>query len=181
YGARLHTALRRGIAYTADGEATVELAPGDYTLVATRGTEWGIDRRAVTVARAAPGSAAVGPIALTIDREVDTTGFIAADTHVHTLTFSGHGDASVEERMVTLAGEGVELAVATDHNHETDYRPVQEHMGLHEHFTPVIGDEVTTGVGHMNAFPLDPSLQTPDHTLKDWIALVDGMRAAGAK
>ena len=35
----------------------------------------------------------------------------------------GHGDATPEETMLSIAGEGIELAVATDHNHHTDYRP----------------------------------------------------------
>ena len=139
-----------------------------------------MDRKDIVVPRGKPGSAPVGPVQLAIRREVDTTGFVAADTHIHTLTHSGHGDASVEERMVTLAGEGVELAIATDHNHNTDYRPTQDRMGLNEHFTPVTGNEVTTKVGHMNAFPLDPSESPPDHTLENWIQLVDHIRAKGA-
>ncbi len=38
----------------------------------------------------------------------DTSGFIAADTHLHTLTFSGHDNAMVEDRLLTSASEGVE-------------------------------------------------------------------------
>jgi hypothetical protein len=112
---------------------------------------------------------------------VDTRGFVACDTHIHTLTFSGHGDSSVEERLVTLAGEGVELAVATDHNHHTDYRPLQEEMRLHEHFTAVTGNEVTTDNGHFNAFPLDPKSDVPPYKVTDWVKLLDGIRAKGAK
>lgn len=176
YGASLMTAVRPGIAYTGNGGVTFELPPGDYLLWASRGPEWGIDKKEIRVE-----SAPLGPIALCVDREVDTTGFVAADTHVHTLTHSGHGDASMEERMVTLAAEGVELAIATDHNHNTDYRPTQKRMGLHEHFKPVTGNEVTTKVGHFNAFPLDPKDKVPNYKLEDWISLVDGMRAKGAK
>ena len=60
--------------------------------------------------------------------------------HTCTLQFSGHGDASAMERVVTLAGEEVDLAIATDHNHQTDYSPFQEQAGLTEWFTPVIGN-----------------------------------------
>ncbi|MBI5435341.1 MAG: CehA/McbA family metallohydrolase, partial [Planctomycetes bacterium] len=99
----------------------------------------------------------------------------------HTLTYSGHGDASVEERLVTLAGEGVELAIATDHNHQTDYLPLQRALALNAWFTPVVGNEVTTDNGHMNAFPLDPSAPVPESKVTDWKALVAGIRANGAK
>ena len=171
YGASLMTAVRPGIAYTGNGGVTFELPSGDYVLWASRGPEWGLDKQELRVEDAAPGKAPVGPIKMSIAREVDTTGFVAADTHVHTLTHSGHGDASVEERMVTLAAEGVELAIATDHNHNTDYEPTQKRMHLHKHFKPVTGNEVTTKVGHFNAFPLDPREGVPDYKLKDWIKL----------
>ena len=49
---------------------------------------------------------------LSIRREVSTAGLVACDTHVHTLTYSGHGDATIDERAVTLAGEGIELPIA---------------------------------------------------------------------
>ena len=169
-------ALRRGLVYTRGTPTTLELPAGRYFVYATRGMEWSRAERHIVVRPGAPLQ-----VSLKIAREVDTTGFIAADTHVHTLTFSGHGDASIEERMLTLAGEGVELAVATDHNHNTDYRPVQETMQVTEFFTPVTGNEVTTRLGHMNAFPLNPNDPPPNHKLDSWIKLVNDIRARGAK
>lgn len=176
YGERPTTAVRPGIAYTSDGLAVLELPAGRVQVWASRGMEWSVDSREVEVVYG--GTAEV---ALTLVREVDTRGWIAADTHVHTLTYSGHGDASVEERLVTLAGEGVELAVATDHNHQTDYSPLQRALALTAHFTSVVGNEVTTDNGHMNAFPLDPAQAIPPHEEADWKKLVQGIRAKGAK
>jgi len=170
------TAVRDGVVYTATGEASFEVVRGGYRIYATRGSEWGLAEAEITVA-----AGQVAEVELSIRREVDTTGFIACDTHIHTLTFSGHGDSSVEERMVTLAGEGVELAIATDHNHNTDYRPVQAQLALGEFFTPVTGNEVTTPVGHFNAFPLDPAEPVPAYDLKDVVKLVAGMRSKGAE
>src|SRR5262245_3580143 len=37
-------AVRPGVVYTPDGRAEVELAPGRYTVYASRGFEWGVDR-----------------------------------------------------------------------------------------------------------------------------------------
>ncbi len=170
------TAVRLGIAYSGDGAATIELPEGRYAIWASRGMEWSCATTEVEIA-----AGAARHVALELAREVDTTGWIAADTHVHTLTYSGHGDSSVEERMVTLAGEGVELAVATDHNHQTDYRPVQEKLALSSWFTPVVGNEVTTDNGHMNAFPLPPGKDVPPFKESDWAKLVAGIRAKGAK
>lgn len=178
FAARDGTAVRDGLVYTGDGEAACELPAGRYVVHATRGAEWSLASAEADLS-GPPGA----PLALRLElrREVDTRGWIAADTHVHTLAFSGHGDASVAERVVTLAGEGVELAVATDHNHQTDYRPEQARLQLSGWYTAVTGNEVTTDVGHFNAFPLPPGGPRPDHTLRDWVALVDGMRAAGAR
>ena len=175
YAEKLTTAVRKGVCYTSNGEATFELPPGDYDVWATRGTEWSLGHARLTV----DGAEHLVPLELV--REVDTTGYVACDTHVHTLTFSGHGDSSVEERMVTLAGEGVELAISTDHNHNTDYRPYQERMGLNEYFTPVVGNEVSTPVGHFNAFPLDPEDEVPPHDLRDIDVIVSGIREKGAQ
>lgn len=176
YAERPTSAVRPGIAYTAAGEAVLELPAGRYEVWASRGMEWSVERRTLEVRHGETGA-----LALALAREVDTRGWIAADTHVHTLTHSGHGDASVEERLVTLAGEGVELAIATDHNHQTDYRPLQRALALAPHFTPVVGNEVTTDNGHMNAFPLDPAVPIPAHEETDWKKLVAGIRARGAK
>ncbi len=55
--------------------------------------EWGLDTATVEVGRDEPGEAAIGPVTLSIRREVDTTGHVESDTHIHTYTRSGPGDA----------------------------------------------------------------------------------------
>ena len=176
YAERMGTAVRAGIAYTTEGVTLLELPAGPCEVWASRGMEWSVAHRTVNVAQGGTST-----IELALEREVDTTGWVAADTHIHTYTHSGHGDASVEERLVTLAGEGIELAIATDHNHQTDYRPLQTALALTPYFTPVVGNEVTTDNGHMNAFPLDPAREIPPHEEKDWKKLVAGIRAKGAR
>lgn len=168
------TAARDGVLYL-DGEATVELPRGTYACFATRGNEWSLASSAVTLG-ASPAS-----VELTLRREVDTSGFVACDTHLHTLQFSGHGDASALERQVTLAGEGVELAVATDHNHQTDYGVFQRELGLQRWFTPVVGNEVTTDIGHFNGFPFDPAMPRAPFRSRDIVTIVQGMRELGAQ
>jgi hypothetical protein len=170
-----NAAVRTGRMYTTGVRTAFELSAGRYEFSATRGMEWGLARKTVLVSS---GTTAVD---LRLRRQVDTTEFIAADTHIHTLTFSGHGDATIEERMVTLAGEGVELAVATDHNHQTDYEPYQTRLELNPFFTPVTGNEVTTKNGHFNAFPMPPGGALPNHLETDWVKLIADIRLKGAK
>jgi len=165
-------AMRIGVVYTRDGKAMLSLPPGDYVLHAGRGFEWSVERAVISLR-----AGETKQVAMQLRREVPTVGWIAADSHIHTLTHSGHGDAKIEERMLTIAGEGIELAVATDHNHHTDYAPSAASMGVAERFTPVIGNEVTTKHGHFNAFPIEPGARVVNHEQEDWAKLLPEIRA----
>ncbi len=134
-----------------------------YTVYASRGFEYSIDSTAFEVG---PGETLQRRLQL--KRELTTPGYVSCDTHVHTLTHSGHGDSSIEERIVSIAGEGLELPIATDHNYHADYEPLAQTMGLRKFFTPVRGNEVTTKVGHFNIFPVDAAAAPPDHLGADW-------------
>ena len=146
-----HLAVRPGMVFTSTGRATLGVPAGRYTIFAGRGFEYSLTRAEVTVAA---GQTLTKSIA--IGREVPTKGYVACDTHVHTLTHSGHGDATIEERMITLAGEGIELPIATDHNQHIDYEETATRMGVRRYFTPVVGNEVTTARGYKaREFKLD--------------------------
>lgn len=165
-------AVRTGVVYTQQRRATIHVPPGDYVLHAGRGFEWGVAKAAISLQ-----SGDNKEVSLKLRREVDTRGWIAADSHIHTLTHSGHGDAKIEERMLTIAGEGIELAISTDHNHHTDYAPVAASMGVADRFTPVIGNEVTTKHGHFNAFPVAAGAKVVDFNEQDWSKLIPAIRA----
>jgi hypothetical protein len=156
-------AVRPGIVYTAAGRAEIPVAAGRYTVYAGRGFEYSVDEKTVDVA-----AGETAEVRLSIRREVDTRGLVACDTHCHTLTHSGHGDATIDERMITLAAEGVELPIATDHNKQVDYEPTARSSGVRRYFTPVVGNEVTTTLGHFNVFPLDPAAPPPNQKAGDW-------------
>lgn len=168
-----HLAVRPGVVYTGDGQATLGLAAGDYTIFATRGPEYGVASRKISLA-----SGQTVDVALEIAHEVKVPGFAACDTHIHTFTNSHHGDSTIDERVLTLAGEGIELAIASDHNFYTDLTEAAERMGVRDRFTPVIGNEVTTKVGHFIAFPISRvDAPLPDFKLTDWPALMKSIRA----
>ncbi len=165
-------AVRTGVVYTRHGEAMLSLPTGDYVIRAGRGFEWGL---AEAKLRVRPGSSQ--DLALSLVRQVDTRGWIAVDSHIHTLTHSGHGDATLRERILTIAGEGIELAIATEHNHHADYGPAVEAAGLTGEFATVVGNEVTTKQGHFNAFPIEPGAAVVNHLETDWAKLLPAIRA----
>jgi len=157
-------AVRTGVVYTATGRATLRLPAGHYTLYANRGFEWSLATKELD-----PHRGANDPINLSIRREVDTTGYVAADAHIHTFTYSHHGDATLAERMITLAGEGIELPIATDHNLTIDYEDAAKSANVRQFFAPVIGDEVTTAkLGHFNVFPLEKTAKLIDFRAPTW-------------
>ena len=165
-----HLAVRPGIVYVSTGEAAFGLPAGAYKVIVGRGFEYSIAEASFTIAA---GETVRHELA--IRREVPTEGYVACDTHVHTRTHSGHGDSTVQERMITLAAEGIELPIATDHNVHIDHRPFARDMNVREYFTPVIGNEVTTRTGHFNIFPVVAGSMTPDHRSNDWKQTLDGI------
>ena len=159
-------AVRAGVVYTGNGRAAFGLPAGTYRIYAGRGFEYGIDSVDLVLK---PGDRVQKK--LIINREVPTAGWVSSDTHIHTFTYSGHGDATAAERLLTLAGEGIELPIITDHNVHIDLRPLAQKMGVSPYFTLVTGNEVTTTVGHFNIFPVTAGAPVPDYKIKDWPAL----------
>ena len=160
-------AVREGVIYTAAGSARFGVAAGKYRIFASRGFEYNAPSVTFVI-----DSGQTFKRTLQLTREVDTAGWVACDTHIHTVTHSGHGDCTIEERMATLVGEGIELPIATDHNQHIDYRPIAQALSVETYFTPVIGNEVTTGQGHFNIFPVaSDAVPTPDHTTTNWADL----------
>lgn len=165
-------AVRPGTIYTARGEATCGVPAGRYTVYAGRGFEYSLASQTIELQAGETKN-----VSLSIRREVPTAGYVACDTHVHTLTHSGHGDSTVQERMITLAAEGIELPIATDHNVQIDHEPFAREMHVRKYFTPVIGNEVTTPVGHFNIFPAAAGAKTPEFRLSEWSKIFDSIYA----
>ena len=163
-------ASRQGVIYTATGHAFFGVSPGSYRIYAGRGFEYSVAKADFTIQHGQHLKRT-----LQIEREVDTEGWIACDTHVHTVTHSGHGDCTLLERLVTLAGEGIELPIATDHNTQIDYTADSQSLGTSPWFTPVVGNEVTTKKGHFNIFPTSADAARPNHQAVDWSQLFDSI------
>ncbi|MCZ6671689.1 MAG: hypothetical protein O7C75_01995, partial [Verrucomicrobia bacterium] len=156
-------AVRSGIIYTLDGQATFGLKPGNYTIWAGRGFEYSVAEKEFTIKKDDRIQ-----ISMVLTREVDTTGLVACDTHLHTYEFARHGDCNLIERVITLAGEGIELPISTEHDQHIDYRVEAKRTGADRFYTPVIGCEVTTYEGHFNTFPIESGSKPAVHKQLLW-------------
>ncbi len=164
-------AVRKNVVYTKSGVGAITVPAGTYEIYASRGIEWSLDRTELHFEEGWEYRWTAR-----LRHEVDTTGWVSGDYHLHTLTYSGHGDANMEERVISLVGEGLEFAVATDHNHNTDYDPTIAKLGVGERIRAVVGNEVSTPIGHFNAFPLEPDRPVPDPDARDANALFKFIR-----
>ncbi len=162
-------AVRPGVVYHS-GETSLGIPEGDYTIYASRGFEWSVATQQVRVSKSAATR-----VEFTLKREVPTPDYICTDTHIHKAT--NHGDATEDERALTLAGEGIEMPITTEHNTNSGYGAATERMGLRAWFTPVMGNEVTTTVGHFNIFPVETG-PAPNYRLIDWPQLMTELRGA---
>ena len=134
---------------TPDGHLRAPIPPGLYRAHAARGPEYSIDFKDFEIK-----GGATTTLDLAIDRVVDTRGWLAGDFHQHAVP-SPDSMVPLPDRVVTNLAEGVEILVATDHNHVTDYAPTIDALGVRPYITSIVGDEVTTSsLGHFNVFPL---------------------------
>ncbi len=132
-------------------EATdIALPPGNYDLSVSRGIEFGLfQQQGLAIV---DGETTTLNVAL--EREVDTAGWISMDSHLHS-EMSADSSIPLDQRLLSVAGEGVEVAISTDHDFVADYSPYIARLGLSGFVASQMGVEVSsTVVGHINGWPL---------------------------
>ncbi len=153
---------------TADGRERISLRPGTYRAVATRGLEWGIDEKEFTIH---PGETT--HVNFKLRRALNPRGLVSADFHVHSAR-SFDASAPPVDRVTAYLAKGVEVLVSTDHDQITDYTGVIQELDIGHEITSIVGNETTgtipvpasavpggvdafpQGIGHWNAWPLEP-------------------------
>jgi len=146
------------MAYSLTGTGTLALAPGRYRVLVVHGPEfsWAVQDVTITAGKATVLDAH-------LVRQVHSTNAISADLHLHASP-SHDSAASLADRIIQLAAEGIEAAAATDHNAVTDYGPTAKALSLPVPMVLMRGCEVTTSRamwGHFNIFPLPKSTKAP--------------------
>jgi len=135
--------------FTTDGRLEAQVRPGRYQLIASRGPEYEITSVDIELG---PGGLATRQLQLT--RAFETPGWVSGDFHIHAQPSTDSG-VPIAERVASCAAEGLEVAVATDHNFITDYAPVIASSGLDPWLLGIPGMELTTfETGHFIGYPL---------------------------
>jgi len=144
--------------YPSEDGTDVHVTAGKYLIFASRGPESTIDRKVVEVLEDR-----VVDLEFRVDKVVDTQGFISLDPHLHTI--NSDGTLRIPERLRSIVAEGLDLAVATDHNYITDYLPTLKKLGLDRWLTVLPGDEATPRDNyiHFNVYPFPYKENEPNH------------------
>lgn len=154
----------------ADGTARVPLPPGPYRVSVSRGMEYdAFVANPVDVL----GDVAT-PLEATLARVVATDGWLAVDTHLHS-EMSTDSIMPLDDRVRAIAAEGIELAIATDHDFITDYAPIVAELGLDAHVAVASGAEVSSlAWGHLNGWPLPLRPDAAAQGAIPWYGLAPG-------
>lgn len=135
--------------YATNGVGGKAVRPGRYTVYASRGPEYDLQKQEVEVR-----SGETANLGFTLTQIVPTPGWISADFHVHSAK-SVDSDMQLDVRVASYAVEGVDLVVSTDHNYVADYAPTISVLKLDDWLASSVGLELTSlEMGHFNAFPL---------------------------
>jgi len=144
---RNHEAFKNSVFPPEEG-VDVRLPVGIYLVSASRGLEYTRDEKVMEILKDD-----VHALTLTVDKVIDMPAWISLDPHMHTQ--NSDGQMLVPERLRSIVGEGVDVAVAADHNFVTDYAATLKRLGLNKYLAVVLGSEVTKGsVIHFNTYPM---------------------------
>ncbi|MCK5796672.1 MAG: carboxypeptidase regulatory-like domain-containing protein, partial [Deltaproteobacteria bacterium] len=145
------------------GEEKTTLAPGTYTVTASRGFEYELDTQTITLA-----AGDTKALSFSLKHSVDTTGYMCGDFHLHAMWSPDSSDL-YDFKVASFAAGGLELAVATDHEYITDYTPFIKTLGLERWVFGIIGEELTTfAYGHFNPYPITIDTTQPNNGAVLW-------------
>ena len=152
------------------GHAELAISPGDYAVDVTRGLEY----TAFTADPLTITDGSTQTLTIQLDRVVDTAGWLAIDTHIHS-EMSIDSSVPLAVRLASIAAEGVEAVASTDHDFVTDYGPYVAALGLDSVVAYRAGVETTSLIwGHVNAWPLQPNYDVGGGNAPEWYGLAPG-------
>jgi hypothetical protein len=134
-----------------DGTLEMQVPEGTYRLTTTRGARHEVVSQEVEVL-----AGQVVEVSAAMPEAFRAEGWLHGDPHSHASP-SADASTTMVQRLLTMAGMGVQVHFGTDHDHVADYRPLVDALGLSEVLTSVVADEVSPPLrGHMNIYPLTP-------------------------
>jgi len=151
--------------HSPSGKGTIDLPAGEYEIWVSRGFEYGVDHRARFDVKAGETT----PLQAVLIQEMDTTGWVSGDFHVHAKPSIDSG-FPLDTRVISNAAEGVEFITATDHDFLTYYQPWVNELELQSFMKTAVGVETSTlEFGHYCGYPMEyKETDLPVHDAPPW-------------
>lgn len=164
YGEPKHAGGRLLIEYATAAPAQLAVPPGSWEVIVSRGFEYELVRRTVTVTA---GNTTTVDAAL--DHAVATPGEQCGDFHIHTWRSNDSGDTGFEKVRQAVA-DGVELPIRSEHEWVTDFSAEINQLGLAAFANGMASIELTSMEiwGHMGVFPLTPDPSAVNNGAPKW-------------
>lgn len=158
------------VVFTKDGKGKIPVAPGKYKISFSRGLEYEIDVKDDVALESGKETS----LSAVLAHSVDSTGYITADFHLHSMPSPDSNDL-FEDKIIGYAGQGLEIPVATDHDVITDYTPIIKKLGLEKWMRSMVGLELTTmKLGHFQGYPLKYEPDKRNNGAIDWYGMKGG-------
>ena len=140
-----------------------DVEPGNYALFVSRGPRYSLFTVDVTIQAGVPAG-----IEAKLARVVDTSGFIAADFHLHAID-SPDSEVTRTERVATQLAEGIDFFTPSEHDIRVDFAPTIAAMGVGNLIATAPSAEITTfDYGHFNSWPVTVDSSQVNGGSVDW-------------
>lgn len=150
--------------FAVTGDATLPVPPGEHRIIVTRGYEWELFDTTVTAK-----AGEVTEVPATLLHSVDSTGYMCADFHIHSM-HSADSDDPVVHKVKGAIADGLDIPISSEHEWVIDFQPEIEKLGLTEWAFGMASSELTTFTwGHFGVVPLTPRDNAVNHGAVDWI------------
>jgi hypothetical protein len=154
---------RLHVAFAVDGRASLRAPVGAHRVIVSRGYEYDLVSRDVTV-----GAGATVEVLAELTRVVGTPGALCGDFHVHTTRSPDAVDDGLRKVRSAVA-DGVEILLRSDHEWVRDFEPEIAAVGATAHAYGVGSMELTSFLwGHFGVFPLDPMPDAINDGIVEW-------------
>jgi len=151
-------------------ERHLPLPPGTYDVFASRGFEY--EQAVLENVEVQTGDSVL--LAFELERSVDTPGAVAAEFHIHSEN-SVDSFVPLPQRVRSIAAEGIEFAVASEHDFVADFGPTIESENLAQFLAASPGVEVSSvQAGHMNCWPMESQPDLSGNGALAWFGLPPG-------
>ncbi len=150
--------------FALQGEAQLRVPVGTHRVVVSRGYEWELVDKSVTIE-----AGKTTEVRAALAHSVDSSGVMCADFHIHSF-FSADSSDPVETKVKSAIADGLEIPISSEHEWIIDFQPVIQRLGMTAFAFGMPSEEFTTFAwGHFGIIPIQPRPEQVNNGAVPWI------------